>query len=187
MTVNYTQEQFQEYKAKYERLRYVKTDNNGTEYYDGVCDCPRCNGDGIVYSHVLNGVPVPCQPDRGICYLCGGEKVVPATIKVFTPEHAAKLEKQRTAKAAKRQEEVAKKMEETRQATYNTNLKIGYQEINITIDEWVGMPTEKYKYYRIAHKTEKAYLLNFLDDLYKSDTQAVSRWIPIKAVHFKEA
>jgi len=38
--------------------------------------CPRCNGDGIFYTRVYNGRPVPAQPDNGVCYRCNGAGII---------------------------------------------------------------------------------------------------------------
>lgn len=183
MTLNYTPEQFEQYKANYKRLALIKTDNNGTQYYEGVCTCPRCNGVGIVYKGVHNGELVPHTPDSGVCYRCGGAKVIPATIKVFTKEHAEQLEKRREAKLQKE----LKAKEQAKVDTVTANKKLGYKEVDFEVDEWVHFnDLSLYKYYRIARQTERAYLLHLVGTLEVADKWAHEEWIPIRAIHFSK-
>lgn len=72
-------------------LRYVRTDRNGTEYFLDD-NCPRCSGYGELDKWAETG---------RVCFACGGtgRRPQPKTVKVYTPEHAAKLEARRTAKA----------------------------------------------------------------------------------------
>ena len=187
MTVNYTPEQFEEYKAKYSRLKYVKTDKNGTQYYDGVCECPRCCGHGIVYKAVINGERVPCEPDSGICYRCGGSRVIDATIKVFTPEHAEKLAKQRAKKNPMSVMTAEERIEFMRQKHVQENKERGYKPIDFTLDEWAGQIPPVYKIYRVVHETEKAILIRCIYDYTEYEGyQAHENWYPKKAIHFKE-
>lgn len=78
--------------------RLVRTDRNGTKYWDIVEACPRCGGCG----DYVRGI------NYGTCFLCGGTGKREYTFKEYTPEHEAKLEARRQAKAAKRLEEQAK-------------------------------------------------------------------------------
>lgn len=71
----------------------VKTDRNGTKYWQVTDVCPRCGGRG----HYIIG-----NYDYGACFACNGSCVKQYVFKEYTPEHEAKLEKQRIARAAKR-------------------------------------------------------------------------------------
>lgn len=74
-------------------LQYVRTDRNGTQYFLDF-NCPRCCGYGELDKWQFTG---------RICYECGGDgrRRNPKTVKVYTPEHEAKLEARRRAKAPK--------------------------------------------------------------------------------------
>ena len=76
------------------RWRYVRTDRNKTRYFEDAT-CRRCGGRGVIdaYRYV----------DGGVCFECGGSGIAhkAETIKIYTPEHEAKLEKQRLARAEK--------------------------------------------------------------------------------------
>lgn len=85
----------EEILAKNKRWRFVRTDRNGTRYFHDYT-CGRCGGRGGWEG----------WPDF-TCYECGGSGITdrPSTIKVYTPEHAEKLRKQREARALKAQKE----------------------------------------------------------------------------------
>lgn len=82
-------------------LVYIKTDKNGTKYYNDI-NCPRCSGYGGASKWNLTG---------HICYACGGtgKRPQPKTVKVYTPEYEAKLEARRAAKAPQKDAERAAK------------------------------------------------------------------------------
>jgi hypothetical protein len=86
-----TEELLQQHK----RWTYVRTDRNNTRYFHDYT-CQRCGGRGGWEG----------WPDY-VCYECGGsgksDRV--SVIKVYTPEHAAKLAAQREARAAKAEAE----------------------------------------------------------------------------------
>ena len=73
----------------------IKIDKNGTKYYEGMVECPRCFGKGIYYIGTMNGRPLPSYVDNGICFQCGGAGKVEGKWKEYTPEHQAKLDAQR--------------------------------------------------------------------------------------------
>ena len=80
--------------ARNKRWRYVRTDRNGTRYFSDYT-CQRCGGHGG-----WQGWP------GFTCYECGGTgESTGSTVKVYTPEYAARLAAQREARAKKRQEE----------------------------------------------------------------------------------
>ena len=86
--------------------RLIRTDRNGTKYYEGVVTCPRCGGAG----------GADCWKATGwTCYQCGGEGKVAESWVERTPEYEEKLRLARVARAEKRRayeeanaEEVAK-------------------------------------------------------------------------------
>ena len=80
----------------------VKTDKNGTKYFQEDCKCWKCGGSGIYeWGAVING---HCQYS-GVCYSCGGSGVVTVKTKEYTPEHEAKLQAQSEKREAKREAE----------------------------------------------------------------------------------
>lgn len=108
----------------HKRWTYIRTDRNGTRYFSD-CTCGRCGGRGFIdgYRYV----------DGGRCYECWGSGVTdhPDTVKVYTPEHAEKLEKQRAARAAKREKEAYERL----CATYDERMaKAGFGKED---SEWV--------------------------------------------------
>ena len=76
------------------KIAYIRTDRNGTKYYEDYT-CTRCGGAGYSDSWWRTGK---------ICYGCSGSgrKNKPTTFKIYTPEHAAKLEERRRKREAKR-------------------------------------------------------------------------------------
>ena len=76
--------------------RLIKTDRNGTRYYEGMVQCDRCAGRGGAEAWKFTGYT---------CYKCGGTGEIMAQWKEYTPEYQAKLDAKRAAKAAKAQAE----------------------------------------------------------------------------------
>ena len=70
----------------------IKTDKNGTRYYEGYVPCDRCGGNGGADVWKLTG---------WTCYKCGGEGKILSKWKVYTPEYEEKLEAQRAKRRAK--------------------------------------------------------------------------------------
>ena len=175
----FTTEEFEKVKHNYHNLTKYKEDSHGSVYYEATTVCDRCRGEKVIYAGRINGKLVTVQPDNGVCWKCMGSGIMTVKIKVMKVEYAAKLQ-------AKKKETVEKKLEENKQKIYNKNIELGYKLINFTVEEWVGLPIEKYKYYRFACETKKAVLINLLKDLYDEDKDAIGRWVPIKTVHFKE-
>lgn len=182
----YTKTQFIDAKRKYSNLLHVKTDKNGSDYYEADCACDRCSGEGVIYAGCLNGKLITVRPDDGICWKCNGSRVMSVKIKVMTDEYGAALEQKHQEKIQKNLEDAKKRMEEALKTTRESNMHLGYKPIDFTLEEWVGINLEKYKFYRIAVKTPKAYLIKLLDDLCKSDVQSVDRWVPISAFHLED-
>ena len=79
-----------------QELEYIKTDKNGTEYYND-WNCPRCYGEGYNAGWRVYGSE---------CFMCcgSGRRVKPKVIKKYTREYKAKLDAKA---AAKRAEKVA--------------------------------------------------------------------------------
>ena len=73
--------------------KLVKTDRNGTKYWNITDTCPRCGGCG---SYILGNL------NYGVCFQCGGTGTHEYIWKEYTPEHEAKLEAQRQKRAEAR-------------------------------------------------------------------------------------
>lgn len=71
----------------------IRTDRNGTKYWQIEETCPRCGGRG---DYILGGL------NHGICFLCGGKGLHEYKCKEYTPEHEAKLVAARQKRNAKR-------------------------------------------------------------------------------------
>ena len=97
MTHTYSDSQFKNIERSEYNLSLVKTDRNGTRYYEGVQTCWKCFGHKAFWcwSHVSNGV----------CFACNGTGVNPVKVKVMTDEYYQKLQDKRIAKQEKAIEE----------------------------------------------------------------------------------
>ena len=73
--------------------KLIKTDRNGTKYWQIVDTCPRCGGRGDYILGTLN---------YGTCFQCGGNGRHEYIWKEYTPEHEAKLEAAREKRRANR-------------------------------------------------------------------------------------
>lgn len=71
----------------------IRTDRNGTKYFEGLRTCPRCGGAGGSNAWAETG---------WTCYECGGRGETFQKWVEYTPEHEAKLEAQRKRRAAKK-------------------------------------------------------------------------------------
>ena len=79
--------------------KLIKIDKNGSKHWEGIIDCPKCGGVGLVVHHMENGLPSYNWTDGGVCWKCSGSgKVVSKWIE-RTPEYEAKLAEKRKAKA----------------------------------------------------------------------------------------
>ena len=91
-------------------MKLVKTDKNGSKYYEGLSTCPKCNGAGLIVHHMENGQPSWNWTDGGVCWKCSGEGKVFRKIIIRTPEYEAVLAERRRKKAeakkAKREAEI---------------------------------------------------------------------------------
>ena len=87
----------------------IKTDKNGTKYWNTLVKCDRCGGTGIyTWGGMINGRPM----FAGTCYKCGGAQTVWEIVKEYTPEYRAKLDAANERKKAKQREENEKKQAE---------------------------------------------------------------------------
>jgi len=82
--------------------KYIKTDRNGTKYYEVTEPCWKCNGKGIIpeYAGIYGGE----------CFECGGSGHLHHIKKVYTPEYEAKLEARREKRRAKYEAENAERL-----------------------------------------------------------------------------
>jgi len=97
---------------------YIRTDKNGTKYYDVTEPCWKCSGTGKFphYMHVYGG----------ICFECDGRGAINHTVKEYTEAYLAKKAERDAKKEAKRLAE-----EEARRAAWNPVddvKKMGYGE-----------------------------------------------------------
>lgn len=81
-----------------------RIDRNGTKHQIVETNCSRCGGAGFSDRWKLTG---------RVCYQCGGDGRMNAKRKVYTPEHAAKLEARRQKREEKRLAERREKAKET--------------------------------------------------------------------------
>lgn len=102
----------------YIKKTYVRTDRNGTKYYDAMVKCDRCSGRGWYAVGVRNMQLVPSPVDNAVCYQCIGKGYVMRTIKEYTPEHAEKLRLSREARAQKKAEEREKQAKAQREEQF---------------------------------------------------------------------
>lgn len=68
--------------------------------------CDRCSGLGFIVSHVNNGKYVPIPVDGGVCYKCGGAKVVTKIVRAYTEKEYNALQRAKE-RAAERREAAA--------------------------------------------------------------------------------
>jgi len=90
MTHIYSDSEFKNIKEGLYNLSLVKTDRNGSRYFEGVQKCWKCGGHQRfdVWSHVSDGV----------CFACNGSGVNPVKVKVMNDEYYQKVEEKRIAK-----------------------------------------------------------------------------------------
>ena len=111
----------------------IRTDKNGTKYYQAVVDCDRCQGRGWFATGTCNGQLVPARPDDAVCYKCGGSGKVVETVKEYTPEYAAKLAERREKAAAKKAAQVEAQRKEQMESNRAASLKQnGFSQDGVT-------------------------------------------------------
>lgn len=78
--------------------KLIKIDRNGSKHYEGMVECPKCCGLGLIVHHMENGQPSIQWTDGGVCWKCHGTgKVVMKWIE-RTPEYQKKLDARRQAR-----------------------------------------------------------------------------------------
>lgn len=83
---------------------------DGKMYVSAKCKCDRCGGLGIIASHIENNRIVPIPVDGGICYKCGGAKVVSKEVRLYTDKEYEKMEERKAKEKEKREAEWQAKM-----------------------------------------------------------------------------
>lgn len=85
-------------------LNVLKVDGNGTQTVEMEFACDRCGGNGKIshYKHV----------EAGLCFKCGGSKVMTKKVKIYTDEQWLKLEARREKRRQKELAEQAVKQAE---------------------------------------------------------------------------
>ena len=106
---------------------YIRTDRNGTKYYQCSDTCPRCHGSGILGEFVnVNG---------GECWACGGSGRTHWVEKEYTPEWQARLQQRAETRRAIKAEKEAKQAAE-RKAKYDAI--IASAEARKALSNYVG-------------------------------------------------
>ncbi len=91
----------------------IKTDKNGTKYFNTRVRCDRCGGDGLYkWGAVINGRP----QFIGTCFKCNGAGHVWEIVKEYTPEYRAKLDAANEKRKAKQREKWEKERAEREKA-----------------------------------------------------------------------
>lgn len=87
---------------------YIKTDRNGTKYFNKRVRCDRCGGDGVykwgAMISRMGCAPVPQY--SGTCFKCNGAGKVLEVVKEYTPEYRAKLDAANEKRRAKKEAEI---------------------------------------------------------------------------------
>ena len=105
----------------------IKTDRNGTKYFNTLVKCDRCGGDGIYkWGAIQTDSHGHCigSTFAGTCFKCGGAGDVWEIVKEYTPEYRAKLDAANEKRKAKQRE----KMEAERAAWEATQAERRKQE-----------------------------------------------------------
>ena len=118
---------------------YIKTDRNGTKYYEVKYECNKCHGKGKIpcFTHI----------EGGVCFDCNGSGFRLRDVKKYTEAYAAKLNAKRQAKAdAKAREEQAlrdawKPLEIIKEKLRFFNFG---EIIGIVINAKSGLPVQRY-------------------------------------------
>ena len=81
----------------------IKTDKNGTKYFNDRVVCDRCGGDGVYkWGAMISWCGGPAMPQyAGTCFKCNGAGKVWEIVKEYTPEYRAKLDAQNEKRKAK--------------------------------------------------------------------------------------
>ena len=94
--------------------------------------CDRCGGLGFIVSRVENGHPIPIPVDGGVCYKCGGAKVITKVVRAYTEKEYNALQKNKERQSQKRKEAIAAKeqdaIEKAKEYKHDIALKLGFGE-----------------------------------------------------------
>ena len=169
----------------YKKLNLIRNHRDGTATYTYEDTCDRCNGLGVIISHVCNGKPVLVHPDDGICYKCLGTKVMTRRIRTVLDSVMDEQEAKYKAEA----EEAASRWEQMRQETIQRHINEGYKKVDFKIAGWFfgeqqPVAFNHTDYYIIKRDTGKAVLISYIDNL--EAEVSYEQWFPKKAI-IKEA
>ena len=101
-------------------------ERKGKLYSKATCDCPRCNGHGIIVARVENDVLIPIPVDGGICYKCGGSGKIEKTIRLYNEKEKTSMDR------------VAEKKEEKRKAEIRNRIAKNKEELEKNKKEWMS-------------------------------------------------
>ena len=129
------------------RRELIKTDKNGTKYWNTLVLCDRCcNGSGVyTWGGTINGRPMYA----GTCFKCGGAGHVWEIVKEYTPEYRAKLDaanekrkaKQRAKWEAERAEREAQRAKEAAERAERERIR--REEIERNRGHYIGTVGDK--------------------------------------------
>ncbi len=124
----------------------VKTDKNGTKYWEFSCECGKCNGTGVYRWQAYHYTGTVSEYE-GSCYSCGGTGTATWIEKEYTEAHAKKLEEQRAKRLAKKQAKFAeviaqRKAEEEEQARKQAEREARWAEERAA-SEYIGSIGDK--------------------------------------------
>ena len=133
----------------------IKTDKNGTQYWNTLVPCDRCGGDGVykwgAMISRMGCAPVPQY--SGTCFKCNGAGKVWEIVKEYTPEYRAKLDaanekrkaKQRAKWEAERAEREKERAEREAQWAKEREERRKAEEARKAISQHVGNIGERIK------------------------------------------
>lgn len=94
--------------------------------------CDRCGGLGIIVSRVENGHYVPVPVDNGVCYKCGGAKMITKTVRAYTEKEYTSLQKAKERASQRRKDAAAARekeaLEKAAEYKHAVALKLGFGE-----------------------------------------------------------
>lgn len=116
----------------YERVGEPFDNSKGNKVIRIKAKCDRCGGLGYIVSRVENGNLIPIPVDGGVCYKCGGSKIVEKVVRAYTEKEYNQLQKAKArAQERKEAEKAAKEkdlIENAAQYKHETALKLGFGE-----------------------------------------------------------
>lgn len=94
----------EEIPSGFTNIKFVREDRNGTKFYEAVEDCINCGGKGEIPYYYYH-----CQ---GVCFACNGSGIHNVKYKVYTDEHADKIEQNRAKRAEQKRQKAIAEAEE---------------------------------------------------------------------------